>query len=112
MIQDITKTEYNNCFIIRWFEENNDNTPSQGTWINIVVGNHALRAQPITNLSVGYADFQNYCSCRLLANKKTDNEYNVLIEPGNKVVYNNETYRLRVISKCKLHIIQASVCHP
>ena len=39
----------------------------------VVVGNHALRAQPITNLSVGYADFQNYCSCRLLANKKTDN---------------------------------------
>ena len=27
-------------------EENSENTRSQGTWIDIVIGNNALRAQP------------------------------------------------------------------
>ena len=43
IIQDITKTESNNCFITHCFEENND----KNTVIDIiVVGNHALRSQP------------------------------------------------------------------
>ena len=43
IIYDITKTESNNCLITHCFEENND----KNTVIDIiVVGNHALRAQP------------------------------------------------------------------
>ena len=40
IISDITKTVSNNCFIIHCFEENNDKHK------RIVLGNHALRAQP------------------------------------------------------------------
>ena len=39
------KTKSNNCFMIHYFEENQDK-PSQGTGIDIVIGNHALRGQP------------------------------------------------------------------
>ena len=62
-------------------------TPSHGTHFEIVLKNHALRAQPTDyivvsylladscSLSVGCADFKN--NCRLLANETTDSECNV-----------------------------------
>ena len=47
IIQDITKTESDYCFIVHCFEENNDkHTVERGTWIDIVIWNHTLRAQP------------------------------------------------------------------
>ena len=62
-------------------------TPSHGTHFEIVLKNHALRAQPTDyivvsylladscSLSVGCADFKN--NCRLLAHEKKDSECNV-----------------------------------
>ena len=64
IIQDITKSETNNCFIIDCFDENNDK-PSQGTWIDIVTENHALREQPTDKsvickqITVSCTDVQN-----------------------------------------------------
>ena len=63
IIPDITKTESNNCFIIHCFEENNDKRiiaaitvyfqtlknvqlSDKQIFIDIALGNHALRAQP------------------------------------------------------------------
>ena len=40
------KTEYNNCFIIHCFEENNDKHARKEPELIIVIGNHALRVQP------------------------------------------------------------------
>ena len=37
---------YYNCFIIHCFEENSDKHTVAGNWFNIVIQNHALRAQP------------------------------------------------------------------
>ena len=55
-------------------------TPSLETQFDIALGNHALGAQPTklvsyaASLPVGCAGFQT--TCRLLANKKTDNKHN------------------------------------
>ena len=66
IIPDITKTESNNCFIIHCFEENNDKRiiaaitvyfqtlknvqlSDKQIFIDIALGNHALRAQPTDN---------------------------------------------------------------
>ena len=40
------KTEYNNCFIIHCFEENNDKHTRKEPELIIVIGNHALHVQP------------------------------------------------------------------
>ena len=44
-LQDITKTE-SNIVLSYIFLKKIRQTPSQGTWIDIVIGNHAFRAQP------------------------------------------------------------------
>ena len=46
IILDITKTESNNCFIIHCFEENKDKHTIARNLIDIIIGNHSLRAQP------------------------------------------------------------------
>ena len=77
IIPDITKTESNNCFIIRCFEENNDKRiiaaitvyfqtlknvqlSDKQIFIDIALGNHALRAQP--------TDYSLICRYRLVNN--------------------------------------------
>ena len=61
----LTKTEFNNCFITHCFEENNQkHTAARNLNIDIVIGNHAMRAQTtkleqITDLTIGCTDFQN-----------------------------------------------------
>ena len=47
IIQDITKTESNKCFVIRCFEDNSDKHTVARKRINSVLGNLALRAQPV-----------------------------------------------------------------
>ena len=44
IIQDITKTESNNCFIIHCFEIDNDKINGTDS-VTLTLGNHALRAQ-------------------------------------------------------------------
>ena len=77
IIPDITKTESNNCFIIHCFEENNDKRiiaaitvyfqtlknvqlSDKQIFIDITLGNHALRAQP--------TDYSLICRYRLVNN--------------------------------------------
>ena len=99
IIPDITKSESNNCYIIHCFEENNDkriiaaitvyfqtlNIDIAVRVLDIALGNHALCAQPtdyslickyrlVNNLWVALFPRIN---CRLLANEKTDGDYNV-----------------------------------
>ena len=43
---DITKAESNNCFIILCFDKKNDKNTVAWNWIDLAVGNPALRMQP------------------------------------------------------------------
>ena len=93
MITDITKTEYNNCLIIRCFKGNNDkrtveevnqrdmllfrcvakchSQPVNLTMLLEIV--HCARNLQIIHYSRWFPDI----NCRLLANEKTDSDYNV-----------------------------------
>ena len=78
---DVTKTESNNCFIIHCFEENNDKRtvakdPEMILLLEIMHCERNLQIGQLsaTNLKVALISKIN---CRLLANDKTGNEYNV-----------------------------------
>ena len=46
IIPDITETKSNNCFIIHFFEIDNDKYTVTRNRFDSALGNHALRAQP------------------------------------------------------------------
>ena len=67
IIPDITNTESNNCFIIHYFEEDNDkriiaaiNLTLLSVNLTLLFENHALRAQP--------TDYSVICRYRLVNN--------------------------------------------
>ena len=52
--QDITKTESNYIIVLLYtfLKKITTNTPLQGTWTDIVIGNHALHPQPSGKLVI------------------------------------------------------------
>ena len=64
MLSAEPKAEADNSYRYIVLKKITTNTPSQGTSIDIVIGNsHALRAQP-TDQSVSYLLADNYLICR------------------------------------------------
>ena len=85
IIPYITKTESNNCLlyiVLKKITTNALSQRSQFIFKHIAFGNHALRAQPTDySLICRYRLVNNLAlfpriNCRLLANEKTDGDYN------------------------------------